>query len=88
LATKCRHAYSEQDKKRRRRKNKERSCRGAEKRLVAATMSYDQILSPLFGAGRSAWRAAGGGDAVTRQILKCTRWQLEETTDFVTCPYH
>jgi hypothetical protein len=25
---------------------------------------------------------------VTRQILKCTRWQLEETTDFVTCPYH
>lgn len=55
-------------------------------------MSYDQMLAPLFGAGRSAWRAAqqggGGGDAVTRQILKCTRWQLEETTDFVTCPYH
>lgn len=49
-------------------------------------MSYDQVL---FGAGRSAWRAAQhGGDAVTRQILKCTRWQLEETTDFVTCPYH
>jgi hypothetical protein len=55
-------------------------------------MSYDQMLSPLFGAGgRSAWKAGaqhGGGDAVTRQILKCTRWQLEETTDFVTCPYH
>ncbi|KAL6907551.1 hypothetical protein ACP4OV_002590 [Aristida adscensionis] len=59
-------------------------------------MSYDQMLSPLLGAGRSAWGAAqhggggggGGGEAVTRQILKCTRWQLEETTDFVTCPYH
>ena len=55
-------------------------------------MSYDQMLSPLLGgAGRSAWTPRLqqlGGDAVTRQILKCTRWQLEETTDFVTCPYH
>lgn len=55
-------------------------------------MSYDQMLSPLLGgAGRSAWTPQLqqlGGDAVTRQILKCTRWQLEETTDFVTCPYH
>jgi hypothetical protein len=52
-------------------------------------MSYDQMLRPLVGVG--PWGAArqhGGGDAVTRQILKCTRWQLEETTDFVTCPYH
>ncbi|KAE8821070.1 hypothetical protein D1007_00917 [Hordeum vulgare] len=54
-------------------------------------MSYDQMLSPLL--GRSAWtpqlqQLQVGGDAVTRQILKCTRWQLEETTDFVTCPYH
>lgn len=53
-------------------------------------MSYDQMLRPLIGVG--PWGAAhhhvGGGDAVTRQILKCTRWQLEETTDFVTCPYH
>ena len=30
----------------------------------------------------------GQGSNITRQILKCTRWQLEETTDFVTCPYH
>lgn len=49
------------------------------------------MLSPLL--GRSAWtpqlqQLQVGGDAVTRQILKCTRWQLEETTDFVTCPYH
>uniref|UniRef100_A0ACD5XIW6 Uncharacterized protein n=1 Tax=Avena sativa TaxID=4498 RepID=A0ACD5XIW6_AVESA len=57
-------------------------------------MSYDQMLSPLLegAAGRSsaAWTSqlGLGGDAVTRQILKCTRWQLEETTDFVTCPYH
>lgn len=55
-------------------------------------MSYDQMLSPLLGgAGLSAWTPQLqqlGGDAVTRQILKCTRWQLEETTDFVTCPYH
>ncbi|BAF11495.1 uncharacterized protein [Oryza sativa Japonica Group] len=54
--------------------------------------SYDQMLAPLLGAGRSAWTAhdggGGGGEAVVRQILKCTRWQLEETTDFVTCPYH
>ncbi|KAK3147788.1 hypothetical protein QOZ80_3BG0286710 [Eleusine coracana subsp. coracana] len=52
-------------------------------------MSYDQMLRPLIGVG--PWGAAhhhGGADAVTRQILKCTRWQLEETTDFVTCPYH
>uniref|UniRef100_A0A0D9VRZ6 Uncharacterized protein n=1 Tax=Leersia perrieri TaxID=77586 RepID=A0A0D9VRZ6_9ORYZ len=51
-------------------------------------MSYDQMLG-----GRSPWTAAaahdgGAGEAVVRQILKCTRWQLEETTDFVTCPYH
>ncbi|CAN6301527.1 unnamed protein product [Urochloa humidicola] len=47
------------------------------------------MLAPLFGAGRSVQHNGGiGGDAVTRQILKCTRWQLEETTDFVTCPYH
>ncbi|CAM0872314.1 unnamed protein product [Alopecurus aequalis] len=56
-------------------------------------MSFDQMLAPLLegAAGRSsAWTSqlAIGGDAVTRQILKCTRWQLEETTDFVTCPYH
>ncbi|KAF8683550.1 hypothetical protein HU200_044465 [Digitaria exilis] len=64
-------------------------CTTKKSLLVAAAMSYDQMLSPLFGAGRSAaWRAAQQGDAVTRQILKCTRWQLEETTDFVTCPYH
>ncbi|KAM0911618.1 hypothetical protein ACQ4PT_013342 [Festuca glaucescens] len=56
-------------------------------------MSYDQMLSPLLeGRSSSAWASSSqlglGGDAVTRQILKCTRWQLEETTDFVTCPYH
>jgi hypothetical protein len=55
-------------------------------------MSYDEMLSVL-GAGvirgkaaASVWR--GQGSNITRQILKCTRWQLEETTDFITCPYH
>ncbi|XP_040384218.1 uncharacterized protein LOC102713024 [Oryza brachyantha] len=40
----------------------------------------------------AVWRGHGIGSGsssnVTRQILKCTRWQLEETTDFITCPYH
>ncbi|CAM0957039.1 unnamed protein product [Alopecurus aequalis] len=55
-------------------------------------MSYDEMLSVL-GAGvmpakaaTSVWR--GQGSNITRQILRCTRWQLEETTDFITCPYH
>uniref|UniRef100_A0A0A9GCH8 Uncharacterized protein n=1 Tax=Arundo donax TaxID=35708 RepID=A0A0A9GCH8_ARUDO len=54
-------------------------------------MSYDQMLSVLGGMRKAAaaatiWR--GQGSNITRQILKCTRWQLEETTDFITCPYH
>ncbi|XP_062200263.1 uncharacterized protein LOC133902951 [Phragmites australis] len=57
-------------------------------------MSYDQILSILgVGGMRKAAAAAatisrGQSSNITRQILKCTRWQLEETTDFITCPYH
>ncbi|KQJ96425.1 uncharacterized protein LOC100840322 [Brachypodium distachyon] len=35
------------------------------------------------------WKGSQAGSSnITRQILKCTRWQLEETTDFITCPYH
>ncbi|KAL6623057.1 hypothetical protein ACP70R_032936 [Stipagrostis hirtigluma subsp. patula] len=64
-------------------------------------MSYDQVLS-ILGAGgmrkaaaaaaaaATVWRGQSGSSSsnITRQILKCTRWQLEETTDFITCPYH
>lgn len=25
---------------------------------------------------------------IKTSILKCTRWQVEETTDFVNCSYH
>lgn len=25
---------------------------------------------------------------ITKTFFKCTRWQLEETTDFIHCPYH
>lgn len=56
-------------------------------------MSYDEMFTVLGagvmrgkGAAASVWR--GQGSNITRQILKCTRWQLEETTDFITCPYH
>ncbi|EEE50713.1 hypothetical protein OsJ_30994 [Oryza sativa Japonica Group] len=38
-------------------------------------------------AEAAVWRGHGSSN-ITRQILKCTRWQLEETTDFITCPYH
>ncbi|KAL5229571.1 hypothetical protein ABZP36_028347 [Zizania latifolia] len=40
----------------------------------------------LHTAAAGVWR--GQGSNVTKLILKCTRWQLEETTDFITCPYH
>ncbi|KAL5209845.1 hypothetical protein ABZP36_005468 [Zizania latifolia] len=56
--------------------------------LPCRFLSVSSMFSPLLGAGRAAWTGQDGGDAVTRKILKCTRWQLEETTDFVTCPYH
>ncbi|OEL19387.1 hypothetical protein BAE44_0019594 [Dichanthelium oligosanthes] len=52
-------------------------------------MSYDQVLSVLGMrkvAAATVWR--GQSSNITRLILKCTRWQLEETTDFITCPYH
>uniref|UniRef100_A0A0D9XIG2 Uncharacterized protein n=1 Tax=Leersia perrieri TaxID=77586 RepID=A0A0D9XIG2_9ORYZ len=42
-------------------------------------------------AAAAVWRGHGTTTTtinITRQILKCTRWQLEETTDFITCPYH
>uniref|UniRef100_A0ACD5V9D6 Uncharacterized protein n=1 Tax=Avena sativa TaxID=4498 RepID=A0ACD5V9D6_AVESA len=58
-------------------------------------MSYDEMLSVLGGAGAGAMRGKaaasvwrGQGSNITRQILKCTRWQLQETTDLITCPYH
>ena len=53
-------------------------------------MSYDQVLSVLGGGGKAAAASAwsGHGSNITRQIVKCTRWQLEETTDLITCPYH
>ncbi|XP_020087845.1 uncharacterized protein LOC109709884 [Ananas comosus] len=25
---------------------------------------------------------------ITNSVLKCTRWQVEETTDLINCPYH
>ncbi|KAG8091546.1 hypothetical protein GUJ93_ZPchr0012g20657 [Zizania palustris] len=40
----------------------------------------------LHRAAASVWRVQGSSN-ITQQILKCTRWQLEETTDFITCPY-
>lgn len=42
---------------------------------------------PGKAAATSVWRGQGSSN-ITRQILKCTRWQLEETIDFITCPYH
>uniref|UniRef100_A0ACD5TCF1 Uncharacterized protein n=1 Tax=Avena sativa TaxID=4498 RepID=A0ACD5TCF1_AVESA len=61
-------------------------------------MSYDEIMLSLLGAGAGAMRGnaaatamsvwRGQGSNITRQILKCTRWQLQETTDLITCPYH
>ena len=54
-------------------------------------MSYDQMFSILGVGGMhkaaTVWRGQGSSN-ITQQILKCTRWQLEETTDFITCPYH
>uniref|UniRef100_A0A0E0M6B2 Uncharacterized protein n=1 Tax=Oryza punctata TaxID=4537 RepID=A0A0E0M6B2_ORYPU len=41
----------------------------------------------MSAAAAAVWRGHGSSN-ITRQILKCTRWQLEETTDFITCPYH
>lgn len=47
-------------------------------------MNNRMLLNPEHPSFELEWALAN----ITTTFFKCTRWQVEETTDPVTCPYH